>query len=183
MLKNEGRDRALLLGVLFPNTSCMENLVSVRLMHLRNPAFSTDLCCLLLKPAHLTSSICASKGAITAIPTAGHAALLLLMQTRGIPQHSKPLAIHALALTEGGKDTPCCFKSCLFSWLWHEQLNMVQPLDISSQWGPQKIAVITSNIIQAGGGTQIRIPGALLPSFTKRNLYRRLTWYLVLAYF
>lgn len=41
--------------------------------------------------------------------------LLLLMQTWGVPQHSKPLAISALALTEGGKDAPCCFKSCLSS--------------------------------------------------------------------
>lgn len=53
MPKKEGRARALLLGVLFPNTFLYGkfSLTSARLMHLRNPAFSTDVCCLLLKPA------------------------------------------------------------------------------------------------------------------------------------
>lgn len=54
------------------------------------------------------------------------------------------------------------------SWLMSSS-TWVQPLDISSQWGPQRIAVITSNIIQAGGGTHIRILRALLPSVPHCN--------------
>lgn len=57
------------------------------------------------------------QSAITSIPTAGQAALLLLIQTWGIPQDCKPLTTLALGLTEGGQDAPCCFKSCLSSQL------------------------------------------------------------------
>lgn len=43
----------------------------------------------------------------------------------------------------------------------------MQSLDISSQWALQRIAVIISNIIQAGRATHIRILGALLPSLPR----------------
>lgn len=60
MPKKEGRARALLLGVLFPNTFLYRKfgLTSARLMHLRNPAFSTDVCCLFLKPAPHLFHVC-----------------------------------------------------------------------------------------------------------------------------
>lgn len=123
MPKKEGRARALLFGVLFPNMFLYGKvgLTSARQMHLKNPVFSTDFCCLLLKPAPHLFHLCQQRCNYS-YPHSRTSSIAAFDANRGIPQHSKPLAIPAL--TEGGKDAPCFFKSCFSLQKAYEQLNM-----------------------------------------------------------